>query len=120
MRQYKFRIWDKDLRRMISWDSIVEQKLSLTDVFLAQQFPQLYAAGIYRNSVPMLYTGLNDIKDTEIYEGDIIRISAHYEGDYWEKETTEIVELENGGYSITSEDIYNYNIEVIGHIFDKK
>jgi len=59
MREIKFRVWDKLLKRMLSWEWV-------HDNFFSRIFD-------YPNMIPMQYTGIEDKSGKEIYEGDLIQ-----------------------------------------------
>lgn len=63
-REIKFRVWNKDTKKMYGWDVV---KTSLNDTF------DLHNNGSLRL---MLYTGIQDRNKKEIYEGDICRVST--------------------------------------------
>jgi len=67
MRDIKFRAWDKDSKRMFSWEALL-QLMDLIDIFVDESLEL------------MQFTGLKDRKRTkeypegqEIYEGDIVK-----------------------------------------------
>jgi len=62
MREIKFRVWDKILKRMLSWEWV-------HDNFFSRIFD-------YPNMIPMQYTGLKDKNRKEIYERDIVTGSS--------------------------------------------
>ena len=135
MRAIKFRAWNKIEGNMVDLQKItplalsdsMNNQLALMNrkgLFLPLDIPEL---------VLMQYTNLNDSKDVEIYEGDIVKWDGYYFGDSWQKPWEGIVKYENGGFRISHEleennryippsfcsgDIYNYSIEIIGNLYE--
>ena len=62
MREIKFRVWDKILKRMLSWEWV-------HDNFFSRIFD-------YLNMIPMQYTGRKDKNRKDIYEADIVTGSS--------------------------------------------
>lgn len=61
------------------------------------------------------YTGITDVNDTEIYEGDIITADSEYDGII-----TNVVSWYRGGFTVGGYTFRElYNIEVVGNIHDK-
>jgi uncharacterized phage protein (TIGR01671 family) len=116
MRVLKFRAWDKSKKQWIFHTN--ENPFHIIGEVTVFNMLGQYRLENFNDIEITQYTGLQDSKGKEIYEGDIIKIGAHYEGDYWEPERPEVVEFENGSYNLCSEDIYNYKIEVIGNIYE--
>lgn len=66
MREIKFRAWNDSQKVMINWDTIVESK-SLQELIELEHI------------VVMQYTGLQDSKGVDIYEGDCLMM---FDGEY--------------------------------------
>ena len=70
MREIKFRAWDKENKKIISWEDIKvyeDNSPYLSDYFNFKNTPIIL----------MQYTGLKDKNGKEIYEGDIV-YSTYY------------------------------------------
>lgn len=116
MSQIKFRAWDKRLKRMLlpamptihggimwgekSFDTCVENNYEL-----------------------MQFTGLNDKKKKEIWEGDIVRMFNCEQTHEGYKETPiglDVVVFENGMFTLKNEEDgrrLRYSVEVVGNIY---
>ena len=112
MREIKFRAWDEYTKDMQYMDDSVYFGLSAGDI-------------LNRFSTVMQYTGLHDINDVEIYEGDKISINidkCEY-GSYYYSGTGTVV-FEYGSFMINwgdiSELLYGVHLDavVVGNIYE--
>ena len=120
-REIKFRVWDKDLKRIrylntehdfIRFDSLGQGYYENMQTGLGEWFSDL-----------MQYTGLKDKNGKEIYEGDICLVTILPEN-YKEKMVTVWCNDRNG-FRFQDEDgeIWNIDdteIEVIGNIYESE
>lgn len=120
-REIKFRVWDKDLKRIrylntehdfIRFDSLGQGYYENMQTGLGEWFSDL-----------MQYTGLKDKNGREIYEGDICLVTILPEN-YKEKMVTVWCNDRNG-FRFQDEDgeVWNVNdteIEVIGNIYESE
>lgn len=110
MREIKFRAWDKENKKLISWRDICSyyNLLSMLDP----------VARDYDRYEVMQYTGLHDKNGKEIYEGDILQwqeANKDHSG-YWVVYDHTDFKLWNGKYHKTIIDPTWY--EVIGNIYE--
>ena len=120
-REIKFRVWDKDLKRIrylntehdfIRFDSLGQGYYENMQTGLGEWFSDL-----------MQYTGLKDKNGKQIYEGDICLVTILPEN-YKEKMVTVWCNDRNG-FRFQDEDgeVWNVNdteIEVIGNIYESE
>ena len=68
----------------------------------------------------MQYTGLKDIDNIEVFEDDVVYIEGHYESDTWVVSCYIQVVIEDGGFNLDYADIKNFDIRVVGNIYENK
>lgn len=112
----KFRIWD--VGRMFYKCSVGEHNPSVYD----SEKGFVGWKECTEDAIFMQFTGLYDKNGKEIWEGDLVKVYANYEGDYWVEEFIGIIEYVDGGFSIRGGRFFyadiNTSCEVIGNIYE--
>ena len=106
MREIKFRVWDKDNKKMNYHPVLV--------TFPVENL--VYRDTLSRDTLRrdlMQYTGLKDKNNKEIYEGDIIKASWHYDT------PTEVV-FNDFIYAVCEYALDDADIEILGNIYENK
>lgn len=110
-REIKFRVWDKDDKKMINIGRIDIADGSCRHYIFEGEFYD------YWNDVELMqYTGLKDKNGKEIYEGDIVR---------YFKDELGIVKFVTGSFIIEGNTCYESflelggKLEVIGNIYEQ-
>jgi len=89
MRKIKFRAWDEESKIMFDI-----ARFDLADYTV---YPHLFASGFIGERLKIMqYTGVDDVKGTPIYEGDILKMGITMS--YYRRG---IVEFENGYFTFT-------------------
>ena len=120
MREYKFRLWDKEKEIMLD-----VEKIDFDDCYYGgEMYVNTTDGSDYWNNELyslMQYTGLHDKKGKEIYEGDIVK-SFFVDTDEAGNEIYKYYIIEVKYDEVLCE--YNIdkfmNLEVIGNIYDNK
>lgn len=124
MREFKFRAWNKKTKEMLPDRDNEGNLYAITAV----DWGNIYEI--------MQYTGLKDINDKEIYEGDILKNLEIYPRPYDGKDKNLVgiafFDQELGGYYITkkTKNCYDHektlqrctakNYEIVGNIYEDK
>ncbi len=117
MREIKFRVWDKTRKNMEhslfgAWSAYCLENGKLKEVAgpAGEEWPE------DTDDVLMQYTGLKDVNNVDIFEGDICKVV------YADGENIYAVEFDNGTFYIGNESLgMNFaKCEVIGNIYENK
>lgn len=115
-REIKFRAWDGERLRLVWGLGWIDGELDTVNT------PK-YHGPVVENVVIMQYTGTNDSKDNNIYEGDIVKYRQRNldqafgieEGpDYIER----IIEIKYRGQSFNVPGGFIKDLEVIGNLYE--
>jgi len=115
-REIKFRVWDKDDKKMINIGRIDIADGTCRYYLFEGKFYD------YWNDVEIMqYTGLKDKNGKEIYEGDILQFTDNYNTDI--PPHIGVVKFNNASFYITDGAYSCYrwidiNVEIIGNIYE--
>ena len=122
MREIRFRVWDKDLKKFLNPDSWMG---NFDDMYLED------LQGIFRDDgyVFQWYTGLKDKNGTEVFEGDVVRAIAEEK----HSEMTIVSDVlcntdDSGEWQVRMNQLYSHglpvtwggweSLEVLGNIYE--
>ena len=126
MREIKFRAYVKDIEvrhgdtftgmcKVTEWRITGNIKIELYDDLNEEYYTQFLVSGVDKFTV-LNFIGLQDKKNVEIYEGDIIKFS------YFKNPSAlveNIVEFTNGCFNVQDSCIQDlYHVEVVGNIYE--
>ena len=144
MREIKFRAWHKEKKIM---GEVLGIDILHKEIFFSNEDVDCYEHVDFKNIELMQYTGMKDVTEKEIYEGDVVKLvhtGIEISADRLEdlKRFVGIIKYENGIFKIVRTEkslieskyfemeqkkvseifIYSklYDLEVIGNIFENK
>ena len=125
MRKIKFRIWNNEEKMMIypKENEYSDYFITIDGDVYSMDFDCPDGGFTYEdnNAKLMQFTGLLDKNGKEIYDGDIVKFSSYWIGDYVEKETIKEIKYDIYGFNEKIEIGYAGKpdwCEVIGNIYE--
>ena len=125
MRTIKFRVWDKEIKKMhICGEDIHDEITFENETNKAYYYNLQNGCGSLREDsdyILMQYIGLKDKNEIEIYEGDIVYVAGEDENAVikWDKEMARYI-IEFDGWITDFDCFYGEELEVIGNIYENK
>lgn len=117
----KLKAWDKKKQQWLLWEHLVLMNLVQRVLTQKDRF------------IPCLYTGSKDIRDVEIYDGDILKVASNGHSNYisfhgsncyveYNKDGCRFIATTGNGYDTRNAFDLNCDaeIEVIGNIYENK
>lgn len=116
----KFRAWDPISKRMYPEFYLFGETtcFDLISQWLMEATPEASSLMRMNDAVITQFTGLQDSKGKDIFDGDVIEGEFYDEDDRASRVTKYEVVFNNGAFNIASRNWYKPSLKVIGNIFE--
>jgi len=125
MREFKFRAWDDEAKKMYSPEDLEQPEITddtKRTVYSYLSFGVLYIYDFREQEpiefLPMLCTGWYDKNRKEVYEGDVIKMEEGLHQVMWSEEIAGFVILSRDGMLMMGGNHLTDSIEVVGNIYE--
>lgn len=125
MREFKFRAWDDEEKKMYSPEDLEQPEVEANEMKTIYSYLSFGVLCIYdfRQSepvelFPMQATGWYDKNQTEIYEGDVLQMEGALHQVIWSEETGGFILLASDGMVMMGGDYLTDMVEVAGNIYE--
>ena len=116
MREIKFRAWHKEKKIM---GEVLGIDILHKEIFFSNEDVDCYEHTDFKDVELMQYTGLKDMREKEIYEGDIVTLhNSEYKVIFNTEEARFVLRNDEFEMNIPFTNNNNKRMEVIGNIYE--